>query len=401
MANLMDYMVWRGDLGFGISPWNDVDALIMANLCYLNFQGIDDRRGWTVAEAKRQGLMQYTVVASFESRKAQFEAMADTRRFGGIRMHHFINLTDGEQRVQFSAVCYDLPDGALCIGFRGTDGTLTGWREDLDMSYEDRVPAQEAALFYLEKAAELDDRPIRLVGHSKGGNLAVFAAACCAPEIQDRLEAVYSFDGPGMAPDVFQSEGYLRVAGKIRSFVPQTSIVGMMMNYHRVYTVVRSDASGIGQHDPHTWQVYGPRFETAEEIDANAKAIRDTMKDLLEKTERGERADVVDAVFTVLENTGASNLAEMKEGGIHTITGVAMGARNLDPEDRKKIMKLSGLLLSQGFGNLADRYRARRAEARQERLEAKLGKAEAKQEKPEEEPETQETQDTAEEKTDE
>ena len=113
MANLMDYMVWRGDIGFDISPWNDVDALAMANLCYLNFQGIDNDRGWTLAEAKRLELVRETIVSCFEGRKAQFEAMADTVRFGGIRMHHFITLTDEEQGLQFSATCYDMPDGTL------------------------------------------------------------------------------------------------------------------------------------------------------------------------------------------------------------------------------------------------------------------------------------------------
>ena len=158
MANLMDYMVWRGEFAFNLSPWNPADALAMANLCYLNFDSISDDRGWTLAEAKRLELVRPTEVAGFEDRKAQYEAMADTIRFGGIRMHHFINLTDVEQELQFSATCYDMPDGALCIGFRGTDGTLVGWREDFNMSWQSTVPAQQAAVFYLEKASEVDDR---------------------------------------------------------------------------------------------------------------------------------------------------------------------------------------------------------------------------------------------------
>ena len=119
MANLMDYLVWRGEFGFDLTPWNEVDALMMANLCYLNFHGIDDPRGWTVAEAKRLELVRESPVAAFEGRKNQFEAMADTARFSGILMHHFITLTDAEQELQFSATCYNMPDGTLCIGFRG------------------------------------------------------------------------------------------------------------------------------------------------------------------------------------------------------------------------------------------------------------------------------------------
>ena len=366
MANLMDYLVWRGDLGFDAAPWNEVDAAIMANLCYLNFHGTDHQQGWTLAEAKRLDLCRKYVVAAFEDRKAQFEAMADTVRFGGIRMHHFIALTDEKKETQFSATCYDMPDGTLCIGFRGTDGTLVGWREDFNMSWQTTVPAQEAAVFYLERAAELDDRPIRLVGHSKGGNLAAYAAACCAPEVQDRLTEIYSFDGPGMDPEIFQSEGYRRVVGRIRSYVPQTSIVGMMMEYHRKYTVMKADASGIGQHDPLTWQVYGPRFETAEKIDANAETISVTLHEWLDKTNRNERENMVDTLFGLLENTRATTVVGVMEDKLRTLTSMAMGTRELDPASRKAVTKLVGLFLSLGFGNLADRMLPRRADARTE-----------------------------------
>ena len=357
MANIMDYLVWRGEFGFDAAPWNEVDALMMANLSYLDFHGLGDERGWTLADAKRLELVQDTDVANFEGRKQQFLAMADTVRFGDIRMHHFISLTDEDEELQFSATCYDLPDGTLCIAFRGTDGTLVGWREDFNMSWQSVVPAQEAAVYYLEKAAELDDRPLCLVGHSKGGNLAAYAAACSRPEVQDRLKAVYSFDGPGMSPDIFQSGGYQRVVDRIHSFVPQTAIVGMMMEYHRKYTVVKSDASGIAQHDPLTWQVYGPRFETAEKIDSNAVMVSETLHGLLEQTGRKERGKMVDTLFGLMANTKAASLSEMKEGGLKTLTGVARGTLDLTPDARKALTRLAGLFLSLGFGSLADRYR--------------------------------------------
>ena len=367
MANLMDYMVWRGDLRMTVAPWNEVDALMFANLCYLNFHGVSDQRGWTLSEAKRLELQEESLIANYEGRKSQYEAMAATARFGEIRMHHYIAVTDEQQTVQFSATCYDLPDGTLLIGFRGTDGTFVGWREDFNMSWQSTVPAQEAAVYYLERAAEMDDRPIRLVGHSKGGNLAAYAAACCSPEIQARLEAVYSFDGPGMDPEVFAGEGYARVADRIHSFVPQTSIVGMMMEYHRAYTVVKADAAGISQHDPLTWQVRGPGFETLPEIDENARLISDTLHEWLNKTERSERAGMVATLFNLLENnTRSTNFNEALGERLKTLTGVALGSRELSAEDRKALGKLIGLFFSLGFGNLAERYRLRRGAERKE-----------------------------------
>ena len=380
MANLMDYLVWRGEFGFDPAPWNEVDALALSNLCYLNFHGIGDERGWTIAEARRLDLLEETEVTNFAGRKALYEAMADTHRFGSVRMHHFLAVTDEKQELQFSATCYDMPDGTLCIGFRGTDGTLVGWREDFNMSWQNSVPAQEGALFYLEKASEMDQRPIRLTGHSKGGNLAAYAAARCSPDIQDRLIAVYSFDGPGMDPEVFQSEGYQRIEGKIHSFVPQTSIVGMMMEYHRKYTVVKSDVSGFGQHDPLTWRVYGPGFETVDKIDDNAQTISDTLHEWLHKTRREDRAEMVDTLFSVLENTRATTLKEMKGDRLRTLTGVALGTRELDPASRKAVTKLVGLFLSLGFGNLTERYR-------QKILENRLEKKDKQEKAPEPVPE--------------
>ena len=374
MANIMDYMVWRGEFGFDTASWNDVDALMMANLCYLNFRDIGNGKGWTLAEAKRLGLLENTTVTNFGGRAGQFEAMADTNRFGGIRMHHFLAVTDEKQELQFSATCYDMPDGTLCIGFRGTDGTFVGWREDFNMSYQSTVPAQEAAVLYLERAAELDGRPIRLTGHSKGGNLAVYAAAVCPPEVQERLTDVYTFDGPGLDPVIFQSEGYGRISGKIRSFVPQTSIVGMLMEYHREYTVIRSDASGIMQHDPLTWQVYGPRFETGGEIDGNAKIIRDTLREWLEKTRRQDRASMVDALFGVLESTKVSTLDEMKGDRLRTITNMAISTKDLDPVSRKAVTRLVGLFLSLGFGNVTERYRQMLADSNLNPVEKLTGK---------------------------
>ena len=312
MANLMDYMAWRGEFGFDKAPWNDVDALIMANLSYLNLHGTDDERGWTLAEAKRLELVRETPVSAFEDRKAQFEAMAETVRFSGVRMHHFIAATDEEAEVQFSATCYDMPDGTLCIGFRGTDGTFVGWREDFNMSYKSPVPAQEAAVAYLEKAAALDSRPIRVTGHSKGGNLAMYAAACCRPEVQDRLTDVYSFDGPGLDPEVFSSEGYGRIAGKVRSFVPQTSIVGLLMSYPEPYTVVCSETSNaIQQHDPMNWQVYGPRFVTRDKVDDSSLMLSETLHEWLNRSKRKDRGRMVDALFDLLDKTRANNFSEI------------------------------------------------------------------------------------------
>ena len=351
MAALMDYLVWRGDIPLEVCPFSEIDALAMAMVCYLNFQSMDDPKGWTLAEAKRLELVLPSDHSAFPARKALFEVMADAKRFADIRLHHFIARTDPEKKLQFSAVCADLPDGSMCVCFRGTDGTLVGWREDLDMSYQSPVPAQEAAEVYLSRAAGLDGRPLRVAGHSKGGNLAVYAAARLESSLQARVTDIYTFDGPGMSPEVFDSEGYQAIAGRIRSFLPQSSIVGLMMKYA---------ASGMAQHDPLTWQIYGPHFETLPEVDDNAKTIRDTLHEWLRKTTRQDRGKVVDSVFDVLSTTGQASISDLMGDKLKNILAVVSGSRELDPESRKAVGKLTGLFFSLGIDSLADRYGIRR-----------------------------------------
>ena len=312
MANMIDYLAWRGEFGFEVTPWNPVDALLMANLSYLGFHSSSDGRGWTLSEAKRIDLVQEEKSAAFAERKRMFDAMAESNRFGGCRIHHYIALTDPEAEMQFSAVCADMPDGTMCVAFRGTDNTIVGWREDFNMAYQTIVPAQEAAVYYLAQAAEQTDRPLRLMGHSKGGNLAVYAAAGATPEVRERIESIWAFDAPGMNVKMSQAEGYLLVKDKIRAYIPQSSVIGLLMEYFQPYTVVHSNALGISQHDPFTWQVYGARFEEVEGgVDHAAVVMKDTLHDWLENSTPEQRGGFVDVLFQYVESTKATRLSDL------------------------------------------------------------------------------------------
>jgi hypothetical protein len=282
-----------------VSPWNELDGLLTAVLSYLNFHGVQDHRGWTLREAKRIDLLIDDGSVSFPARKKVFEAMADSERFGDCRMHHFIARTDEELSMQFSAECLDLPDGTMCVIFRGTDNTLVGWREDFNMAYQTQVPAQAAAAYYLSKAVKETDGPIRLIGHSKGGNLAVYAAAGVSAKIQDRIESIWSYDGPGMNMEMARSEGFGRIRPKIRSYIPQTSIIGLLMEYYEPYTVVRSTAKGLEQHDPLTWQVYGRRFEELPGVDRPGAAAENAYR-----RKQGQQSSYFHGVFPPRSHSG-------------------------------------------------------------------------------------------------
>lgn len=357
MANIVDYLAWRGDVPLEVSPWNELDGLLMAVLSYLNFHGVQDHRGWTLREAKRIDLLIEEESESFPPRKKVFEAMADSDRFGDCRMHHFIARTDEELSMQFSAECLDLPDGTMCVIYRGTDNTLVGWREDFNMAYQTQVPAQAAAAYYLSKAVKETDGPIRLIGHSKGGNLAVYAAAGVSAKIQDRIESIWSYDGPGMNMEMARSEGFGRIRPKIRSYIPQTSIIGLLMEYYEPYTVVRSTAKGLEQHDPLTWQVYGRRFEEMPGVDRTACVVRDTLHEMLTNSTPEQRAAFVDALFRMADNTNATKMSDILNEKFRSFRKMYGSRKDLDPETRRTFTRLIAQAVSLGFGNVVERVR--------------------------------------------
>ena len=360
MANMVDYLAWRGDVPFEISPWNEIDGLLVATISYLNFHGGRDPKGWTLEEMSRIDLIQEGNTSTFAGRKTVFQAMASGVRFRGCRLHHAIAMTDPEIGMQFSAMCLDLPDGSMCVAFRGTDNTVVGWREDFDMAYTTRVPAQEAAILYLRRAAALSKAPLRLVGHSKGGNLAVYAAAFASKRVQDRIESIISYDGPGMNRETSQSEGYLRIKDKIRSFIPQTSIIGLLMDFYEPYTVVRSTASGISQHDPMTWKIYGPQFETLSSVDQTAIVVRDTLHEWLQNSTPEQRADFVDALFGMVETTKVTRMSELTGEKLRTMMTMVGNRKEVDPETRRVFTRLMAQAVSLGFGTVIDWVRGRR-----------------------------------------
>ena len=359
MANLIDYMAWRGEFPLSVSPWNEIDSLACAVLSYLSFHGVDDHRGWTLQEAQRIDLLQESSHPSHAQRKQLFEAMAASNRFGGCRMHHFISITDEEMGIQFSAMCLDLPDDTMAVVFRGTDNTIIGWREDFNMAYQTRVPAQEAAGYYLAQAAKLSTKPLRLMGHSKGGNLAVYAAAVASQKIQKRIENIWSFDGPGMNLEMARTEGYERIRGKIRSYIPQTSIIGLLMEYYKPYTVVRSAAKGLDQHDPMTWQVYGGRFEEMESIDRTASVACETLHECLTSSTPEQRASFVEALFRMADSTNATKMSDLLNEKFKSIVKMVGNRKEVDPETRRIFNRLVAQAVTLGVGNMVERVRGK------------------------------------------
>ena len=239
MANIVDYIKWRGDLEFKVDPFNSVDNLILARLCYIEFDDLEPK-GETLKRITSRYIdseikMNPGLLLN-EGNKPLLEGAGLSKRFGNIVIKNFVSKIDPSIQLQFSAVTYEIDKKTAYIAFRGTDDTLVGWKEDFNMSFMDVVPAQIEASKYLNNVIDKDNyKNIYIGGHSKGGNLSVYSAVKSNKSVKNRIKSIYSNDGPGFKNSLTKSPEYKLIADKIIPLVPQSSIVGLLMEHEGNY----------------------------------------------------------------------------------------------------------------------------------------------------------------------
>jgi len=173
------------------------------------------------------------------------------------------------------------------------------------------VPAQREAVNYITRVIAELNLPLRTGGHSKGGNLAVYAASMCPPSAQRRIEAVYNFDGPGLSAAAARSDGYAAIESRIETYLPESSIVGILLERSERYHVVKSSAEGVMQHHPLSWQVTPSGFELLDELDRQSLYADRTIRDWLAEMSAQQRKTFVNALYSIMESTGARTLNEI------------------------------------------------------------------------------------------
>lgn len=320
MANIMDYLSWRGDLRWEAAEFNEVDNLILSELIYVSFSGIVPAVGEgeiTLRRASELFFEKYTdeeinakvsstKVAAFMMRK-----MAQTVRFGGILLSNYVDDIDLDVQSQFCAMTVQLGDGRMCVVYSGTDSTIVGWKENFNMSFLSETPGQLKAVRYLAGVAAQNHMPLRLMGHSKGGNLSVYAATHTDPATMERIEVIYSNDGPGFTKSMISEENYRCMIPKIHTIIPESSIVGMLLEHEEEYEVVESSGSGAGQHDVMSWEVEGGSLVHKSGVDETAVLVDRTLKSWIDKMDNRQREEFVDTLFGVLEDAGIRTVDDL------------------------------------------------------------------------------------------
>jgi len=317
VGNIFDYLAWRGDLSFEQSGFNAVDGIILAVFSYFKFEYCRDFRGKTLQYAVnamkdvpvREKMMIVYLVQETSSKL--IEATIQSKRFKDIRILDYIEEHHEETLKQFAAVTFELPDGSVYISYRGTDDSVVGWKEDLRMALISGIPSQLSAAKYAQDIFEKYRRPIRMGGHSKGGNLAIWAGAHLSDEGKEALLQVFNYDGPGFLDDFLESECYRSIIDKIYSYIPESSIVGIMMG-NCGYFIINSSSHMLFQHDPLTWCVIGKHFDYVTERTAYGNRMEERINGIIRDMSKEQIAELVDKISDAIDDSNVKTLDELK-----------------------------------------------------------------------------------------
>lgn len=315
---IIDYVAVHGSKTLEEVPLSAVDGLVFSAMSYIHFDGlipdspqeapaVKETAAAILALPERKRLLR---VRSLENQRL-LEEMAKSRRFSGLRLTAYRDIKSPDLEMQFSAITLLLGSGDIFVVFRGTDGTLIGWKEDFNLGFQDTVPGQWTACYYLSNMASLAAGSVWVGGHSKGGNLAVFSAACTFPDITPRIRAVFNYDGPGFSQAVLDTPGYRTALPLVRTFLPQSSVVGMFLGHEESYTIVQSGLKGLMQHDPYSWEIRDGDFIRLKEITEGSCLVDRTIKTWISELSPEERRAFVDTVFDILRSSGATRTGEL------------------------------------------------------------------------------------------
>lgn len=263
-------------------------------------------------------------------------AVCASPRFRDARLTEFRFKTARSAEEQFAAMTFILPDGSSYVAFRGTDSTIVGWKEDFNMTFLNPVPAQEEARAYLEYVASVTASPLYVGGHSKGGNLAVYAVATCNKSCRERVVRVFSHDGPGFHREFCASDAYRNILPIMVKTVPKSSMIGAVLSEgpdcHPI--IVESGGFSLFQHNPFLWEVdvESATFVEADGFTASSRYFDSTLDAWMDKYSLAERARFVDALFDVIRVTGAKRFSDIMADRKTNVLFMLEAVEGLDPD---------------------------------------------------------------------
>ena len=362
MGLLTTYLRWRGDLSFRTSPFNIFDELICSGIAYFDFKdsympGTERKLGELLDTMMSGGSFRTT---SLDRRGVASDFICElalSERFRAVSVVDCADEYSSEDNVQFAAVTLKLDDGSAVVAYRGTDDSLTGWREDFMITFT-KPKAQELALSYLERTLR-KYRNVYVCGHSKGGNLALYAGCFLNDRELKRVRRIYINDGPGLCSDVISKDRLERIDSKTTMVLPADSVVGRI--FEPEFTdriIVKTAAQGVRAHSIYSWRVEDNDLVRAKKFSKGSDLIKRGLEHLLENESLEERRNIVDAIFDTLREGGYERLSDFREEGFSELLGLFA----------KKIEKdISKADLKKAFLNRLDSLRERLSKLREQK----------------------------------
>ena len=339
---LLDYLQWRNDVPLSVSPFNEVDNVIFSYLSYIEFGNLLEN-GDDFFDLKEQyehfcekhSMEEIKTAGQFTERAPLLlKEMMEGDRFLDTKVGYYAVDFDKDQVKQFAALVFLLPDGTNYVSFRGTDKTITGWKEDFLMSCQSETAGAKEAVGYFNKVAKALEGEFILGGHSKGGNFAMYAAAFCESQHKERILKVYNNDGPGFRDEVIQSNEFQEMLPKILTVAPQSSIIGQLLSNPAEQRVIRSTAKGILQHDAMTWEAEKDRLVPSE-LDELSHYAKTTLGSWLESMDDESRESLCTTAFSLIESTKSETFIEFSADLVKN-TEIIWKEMGKLPEDKKK-----------------------------------------------------------------
>lgn len=331
MGKILDYVRWRGDLTLDREPFNSLDAGLFAAFAYLPFDS--SVKGHTLEAATKRLIQKKTLI---HSDKLEAELVNLSDRYKNMHFLDWSHLSQKKPPVQFTAMTIELDSETILVAYRGTDSSMVGLNEDVDMSYQPEIFGQSVAADYLDKMAQAyPDKKIYTVGHSKGGNFAAYALYAASPSLQDRVIKAYSFDGPGFMKEMYNQIEFQRVIPKMMTYVPEGSIFGMMLDHPERVIVVKSRMKHLmKQHNPLHWEVARNSFVMAPGLSNASRIIRSTFISWNTKIPREKREAFWLAFFTALESPKITEASQLTTNKIRGAIQFSHAYLALDPDAR-------------------------------------------------------------------
>ena len=351
---LLDYLQWRNDVPLSVSPFNEVDNVIFSYLSYIDFRDLkEDWKGFFDLKdlfrdfCEKYSLEEIQTTGEFTERAPLLlQEMMAGERFSATKVGYYAEDFDKDKVKQFAALVFLLPDGRNYISFRGTDKTITGWKEDFLMSCRTETAGAKEAVAYFNKIAPVLEGELILGGHSKGGNFAMYAAAFCEAEHKERIVQVYNNDGPGFREEVIQSPEFQELLPKIITIAPQSSIIGQLLSNPAEQHVIHSTAKGILQHDAMTWEAEKDTLVSSE-LDELSEYTKTTLGSWLESMDDETRESLCTTAFSLIESTKSETFIEFSGNLMKNMETIWKEMGKLPEEKKKEIMNaLSNLMES-------------------------------------------------------